>query len=172
MCRKLQEQIFHGAWTCQEKPEWMCKQELEPKYSEYFTPKTLIGSLNSNWLDSYNLYSPPVQIQWGKYVRKVIGVFKTKWRFMVVPTYLSRILWIKYNQTCFVALILNGDLHLESFKVQHGVFGGLIFCPAILIFFGGGGGLLEALEILGVLSFAPTQSYMYLSLEIQSAGFP
>ena len=49
--------------------------------------------------------------------------------------------------------------------------GGLICCPAILIF-GGGGGLLEALEILGVLSFAPTQSYMHLSLEIQSAGFP
>ena len=41
------------------------------------------------------------------------------------------------------------------FKAQHRVFGGLIFCPAILIL-GGGGGLLEALEILGVLSFAPT----------------
>ena len=48
--------------------------------------------------------------------------------------------------------------------------GGLICCPAILIFWGGG--LLEALEIFGVLSFTPTQSYMYLSLEIQSAGFP
>ena len=45
------------------------------------------------------------------------------------------------------------------FKAQHRVFGGLIFCPAILILGGGGGGgggLLEALEILGVLSFAPT----------------